>query len=484
MAGAGNVNELWRGYAPKATIVSQGFSGIFLNAPAYINDYGMVVTNNSYGDNIDCGYMGTYDLYSRLFDQMAFDLPSLTNVFAAGNSGTSTCGPFLPGYHPVLGGYQSAKNVITVGATDDVALLANFSSRGPVKDGRLKPDITAMGAAVGSDAPNNSYYYNWGTSMACPAVTGGLALLYQRYRQLNAGANPKNGLMKALVCNGGADKGTIGPDFQYGYGWMNLLRSVDMLENNHYFIASCTNGSTNTHTISVPANTAQLKVMLYWNDPAASPLSAKTLVNDLDLEVTDATLSTTLPNILDTANANLSKAAVSGADHINNTEQVVINNPAAGNYTIKVKGTAITQNPSQEYFVVYDPIPVQLKITTPVGGEGLLPSTGPTDQIKIGWDAYGYASGSVAIDFSADGGTTWTNIATGVDINSSVYYWAVPNTATSNGLIRITKEGTGETTTSNPLQSSGSRLLHWILFNAKAISISIGLPYLAPRTTK
>jgi hypothetical protein len=59
--------------------------------------------------------------------------------------------------------------------------------------------------------------------MAAPAVTGGLALLYQRYRQLNAGANPKSGLMKTLICNGATDKGNAGPDFSYGFGFMNLF---------------------------------------------------------------------------------------------------------------------------------------------------------------------------------------------------------------------------------------------------------------------
>jgi len=455
VAGAGNVNELYRGYAPKATIVSQAFNGIILNASTYVDDYGMVVTNNSYGDNIDCGYMGTYDLYSRLLDQMAFDMPNLTNVFAAGNSGSWTCSPFLANYHTVLGGYQSAKNVITVGATTDTGAIASFSSRGPVKDGRLKPEITAMGQHVASAHASGIYFFNNGTSMAAPAVTGGAALLYQRYRQLNSGANPKNGLMKALLCNGALDKGNAGPDFQYGFGWMNLLRSVDMLENSHYFIANSTNGSTNTHTISVPANTAQLKVMLYWNDPAASPLSAKTLVNDLDLEVTDAALTTSIPKILDTANNNLPNVAVSGADHMNNIEQVVINNPAAGNYTVKVKGTAITQNPSQEYFVVYDAIPVQLKLTIPAGGEGLAPSTSQSDQVKIAWEAYGYSSGTVTLEFSADGGSNWSTIATGVDINRLLFSWTVPNVATDNALVRITKEGTGESSTSNPFTIVG-----------------------------
>ena len=109
VGGAGNGNELYRGYASRSTIVSQAFNGIILNAPSYVADYGMVITNNSYGDNIECGYYGSYDLYSRLLDQMAIDFPNLQNVFSAGNSGTQTCIPFAPNYHTVLGGYQSAK---------------------------------------------------------------------------------------------------------------------------------------------------------------------------------------------------------------------------------------------------------------------------------------------------------------------------------------------------------------------------------------
>ena len=42
--------------------------------------------------------------------------------------------------------------------------------------------------------------------------------------------------------------------------------------------------ANNPHSISVPANTAQLKVTLYWNDPAAAVFASQALVNDLDLE--------------------------------------------------------------------------------------------------------------------------------------------------------------------------------------------------------
>jgi len=449
MAGAGNADELFRGYAPKATIVSQGFQNIFVYAPTYVQDYGMVVTNNSYGNNIECGYYGIYDLYSRVLDQQAFDLPNLQQVFSAGNSGSSACTPYATGYHTVLGGYQSAKNVITVGASSDSGLIAPFSSRGPVRDGRTKPEIVAMGQSVISAWPTNIYAYNNGTSMAGPAVAGGLGLLYQRYRQLHGGANPKNGLMKALLCNGASDRGNTGPDFQYGYGWMNLLRSVEMMENNNYFISNVSTGGQNNHTITVPAGTAQLKVMLYWNDPAASPLSAHTLVNDLDLKVADGSAATTLPGVLDTSATGLNTIAVTGADHINNMEQVVINNPAAGIYTLSVKGTAVPQNGAQEYFLVYDPVPVRLKLTSPVGGEALIPSTATYNYHKISWEANGFASGTATIEFSANGGATWTTIAAGIDINRVVYSWIVPNVATSQALVRITKDGTGESSTSN-----------------------------------
>ncbi len=445
VAGAGNLNERYQGYAPKATIVSQAFSGILANAPTYVQDYGMVITNNSYGDIIECDYHGTYDLISRILDQMVFEFPYLENVFAAGNSGESTCFPFASGYRTVLGGYQSAKNVLTVGATNDSGALASFSSRGPVKDGRVKPEIVATGQWVVSAWPTNTYSYNNGTSMAAPAAAGMLALLYQRYRQLNGGANPKNGLMKALLVNGASDRGNAGPDYQYGFGWMNGLRSVDMLENHRYFTGSSIQGATNLHTITVPPNTAQLKIMLYWNDPAASLISNTTLVNDLDLRVSDPLSVNHLPRILDTAMANVGKPAATGADHLNNMEQVIINNPAAGTYTIQVAGTSIAQNPSQEYFVVYDLLPVGLKTTAPCGGEGLVPG----EQTMIVWEASGL-SGTATLEFSSDNGATWNTVASGVDVNRGVYTWTVPAVATGQGLVRVTKEGSGESSISGP----------------------------------
>lgn len=451
VAGAGIIQELYAGYAPKATLLNQVFSGIFSNAPAYVQDHGMVLTNNSFGSVVsDCYYNGLYDLSSRILDQQAIDLPELQQIFAAGNDGGLTCTPYPAGFKTVLGGYQSAKNVLTVGSTDYKSDVSGFSSRGPVRDGRLKPEIMSQGQFVASTWVSNLYSYNNGTSMAAPGVTGGAALIIQRYRQLHAGANPKNGLLKAILCNGSDDRGNSGPDFRYGFGRMNLLRSVTMIENATYINSTVANTITNTHTINVPANTAQLKVLVYWQDPPASVMAAKTLVNDVDLEVITPSSSTVLPAILDTLPANVNNAATAGADHMNNIEQIVINSPAAGSYDIRVKGTAIVQNPSQEYFLVYDLLPEGLVLTTPVGGEHMVPTVSPFDTCYIQWDSYGDPANTFTLEFSSDNGTNWTTLNSNIPAADRIYSWGVPNIPTDQARIRITKNSTAFTQTSFP----------------------------------
>ena len=456
VGGAGIIHELYAGYAPKSTILSQVNSNIITHAPTYVQDHGMVITNNSYGSIVDdCAYNGLYDLTARILDQQAFDLPELQHVFAAGNDGFRTCAPYAAGFKTVLGGYQSSKNVLTVGSTDYKRDVSVFSSRGPVRDGRLKPEIMSMGEFVASTWINNAYSYNNGTSMAAPGVSGGLVLLVQRYRQLNSGLNPKNALMKALLCNGADDRGNVGPDYKYGLGSMNLLRSLKMMEDVTYFTSTLTQGSTNTHPIAVPANTAQLKVLLYWQDPPAAVMASKTLVNDLDLEVVSPG-GTILPLKLDTLPANVNNPATNGADHMNNIEQVVINNPVAGNYDLKTIGTIIAQNPSQEYFLAYDMIPSNLVLTNPVGGEAFTP-TGTYffglqvfDTLYVQWDDYSTPTNEMfTVEFSSDGGTNWSTLSNNVPASERLYKWVIPNTPTELAKIKLTKNNTAFTQTSN-----------------------------------
>ncbi|WIV12512.1 S8 family peptidase [Proteiniborus sp. MB09-C3] len=109
----------------------------------------------------------------------------LTVIVAAGNSGPSTKTILSPGNSP---------NVITVGAVDDKRtpdtsddIIANFSSRGPTKEGLRKPDVVAPGVSIMSlsNKSSDGYVTSSGTSMATPLVSGSAALICSKYGNLS-----------------------------------------------------------------------------------------------------------------------------------------------------------------------------------------------------------------------------------------------------------------------------------------------------------
>ncbi len=434
ICGRGLINPLARGMAPNAKIFSYNFSG---NIPSEmttaIPTLGLNVSSHSYGSTQTCGLTGSgvaYSTTSQATDINLNNFPYHLHVHSAGNSQSACTG----GWSTITSSGKSAKNNILVANITSLEALSTSSSCGPVADGRVKPEISAMGTSVFSTTtPLNAYSSMSGTSMATPGVAGSLALLVQRYKQLNNNQLPPSSLIKNTVLNTARDLGNVGPDYRFGYGRINALQAVRILEENRFRIATITTGFTNEEVINVPSGAARLKVMLTWNDPAGTPNSNPALVNNLDLRVINAT-NTFLPWVLDPVNPG--NPATTGVDNVSNIEQVSIDNPSAGQYTLRVFGAAVPSGANQTYSLTWTIESPATEVIYPNGNESLNPGANEV----ITWDNTGVTAPQT-VDYSLDGGITWTNIATNVPATTQRLSWSVPAANTSNALIRISAGG-------------------------------------------
>lgn len=477
VAGKGILDPNGKGMAPNAALLNHLYNVVWAQTQPMFTDYNMTLTNNSYAAVVnDCAVAGTYDNYSQMLDDLAHQFPQVLNVFAAGNDGQKDCPSYPTGYGTVCGIYQTAKNVLTIGSMRKNYTNHEESSMGPVKDGRLKPEVISIGADLYSTALYDNYVGMTGTSMACPGATGALALLSQRYKQLNGNNNAPNALLKALIMNGATDVGNTGPDYKYGFGLINLYRSLEILNNNRVQNNTISQNGSQIYTINVPANTVQLKVLLYWNDAAASPSSSIALVNNLDFTVIEPNNNLHHPLVLDPTPGNVTNLAIEATDNLNNAEQVVINNPQQGNYTLEVKGSAIP-SASQEYYLVYDFVPQGLMIKYPTT-DMIVPANEP---VNVYWDASDDPN-NLTLEYSLNNGSTWTVIDNNIAAAQKYYTWGVPNVSTHTALLRLKRNNTSTQTTSgqftiNPqpvLQLDAAQCPGYFGFNWNTISNATG----------
>jgi len=439
-SGGGILNPVNQGMAPKSTIISQWFNDVITNTPTYVADNNMIATNNSYttADN-GCPGEGVYDITSNYIDAQMKTYDEVLHVFAAGNDGGYTCTPYPASFGTIKSGWQTAKNVLTVGNMNIASYTINpGSSRGPVNDGRIKPEIVANGTNTISTFTNNTYGGSSGTSMAAPVVTGAAALMNERYRQLY-GVNAKADLVKALLCNTAEDLGTAGPDYTFGFGMLNARKAVEAMEAVQYISSSTVNTS---YSLTVPAGVRRLKVMLYWADAPAAVLAATTLVNDLDLTVTDPSPLIHLPLVLNPAA--VTAAATPAADHRNNIEQVIINNPVAGTYQMNVNAFAIPQGP-QPYILTYQVDMNGITVEYPAGGESWVPGQSET----LRWTAYGDETNTFSAAYSTNNGAAWIDINTNIAATARSLNWTVPLAATNDYLVRVSRNSSVYTDMSN-----------------------------------
>lgn len=432
---AGNKDPLARGmawgsdiYVYNASPSYQGFDSI----NSHYGKYGIRIISTSYSDGCNAGYTTR----AQQLDIQNLNMPQLIHVFSAGNNGTSDCGYGAgASWGNVTGGHKHSKNSIAVANLDQLDVRNTSSSRGPAHDGRLKPEVSAVGTNVYSTSNPDTYVYKTGTSMSCPGVAGVFAQLYQAYKTLNSNNNPPSALMKAIVMNTADDLGNVGPDYSYGYGRVNALKAVKTIEAANFLNGTVSNSGTNTHNIVVPAGVRKMKIMTYWHDYQAAVSAGVALVNNLNTTLTTPSATTVNPLILDyTPNAtNLNAVAVPGVDIRNNHEQITINNPAAGNYVLSVNGAAVPMGP-QTYYVTWIFEMDGYTLTYPIGGEGFVP--GETELIR--WDSQ-ETTGNQTLEYTTNGGSTWTTISTTIAGAQRYYSWIVPTALSGQCKVRISR---------------------------------------------
>ncbi len=98
-------------------------------------------------------------------------------VNSAGNSRNST---------GAVGAPADGDSILSVGAVNPDGTVTSFSSPGPTADGRIKPEVAALGYANLTASPNDdhTYYSASGTSFSCPLTAGVVALMLERVPQL------------------------------------------------------------------------------------------------------------------------------------------------------------------------------------------------------------------------------------------------------------------------------------------------------------
>ena len=171
---------------------------------------------------------------------------------AASNEGDGVC---------TLGIPADAEHILTVGAVDENGYRANFSSVGPTYDGRIKPDVMAMGEGTyvaSGDGGWWPYYNGNGTSFATPVLAGAVACL----RQARPYASVQEICDVIRSCGNRADN----PDSKYGYGIPDFSQALELLHVEEAPIQ-------NNNLINVYPNPSQGEMHVVLNEGAKAELT-------------------------------------------------------------------------------------------------------------------------------------------------------------------------------------------------------------------
>ncbi|MGD8508917.1 MAG: PKD domain-containing protein, partial [Syntrophobacterales bacterium] len=452
------------------------------NADAFIwNNKDMAITFSAGNSGTDANGDGIIDEYSMgspataknvisvgaSENERADDYPCDPSTWCDGdNEPLLTYGQSWPGDFPA----NPIKDDPSAGNAEQ---MAAFSSRGRTNDARIKPDVVAPGTWMlsgysdlyqerydpstnpqnnawqydGWGEPYSEYYkYMGGTSMASPLVAGGAAVVRDFY-QKDYGHSASAALVKATLINSAddlLDENNDGvndnafpiPNVHEGWGRVNLTNATD---DSHQFVDE-TNGLQTgeefTYQFIVTSAITPFKVTLVWSDYPSTEAAWKHLVNDLNLEVTSPDGDSYLGNRFQGG------WSITGGypDDQNNVENVYVESPTVGNWTVKVQGYNVPYGP-QPFALVVDGVdsntpPQALFTANPISGEAPL---------TVNFDASASSDpdgDSLTYDWDFGDG----NIDTGLTVSNTSNTYSAGGTYT---VVLTVDDGTGGTDTAS-----------------------------------
>lgn len=193
----------------------------WIAALEYADSIGVDVVNSSLGYstfsdstmNYCYADMNGYTALSSRVSDYAF-ATGMILVNAAGNSGDTDW--------KYVDTPADGKYVLTIGAVDIRNKRANFSSYGPTADGRIKPDIVALGRRIGvASIYSENVNASNGTSYAAPLITGLVAALWQAF--------PFKTNQEILDAIRLSSSQATNPNNEIGYGLPNFKKAYELL---------------------------------------------------------------------------------------------------------------------------------------------------------------------------------------------------------------------------------------------------------------
>ena len=153
-------------------------------AAEFADSVGADIINSSLGytefDDINQNYTYADMDGNSTFITKAADLAASKGILVVNSAGNLGDDPWK-----YISAPGDGNSVLTVGAVDSYASLAYFSGLGPTSDGRIKPNVCAMGYQTAIQGTDGNITVGNGTSFSSPIIAGMAACLWQFYPELN-----------------------------------------------------------------------------------------------------------------------------------------------------------------------------------------------------------------------------------------------------------------------------------------------------------